>query len=147
MADSPQLTSLPGFPTSLGFNPSKRDIRNGLNSRMFDRWTVETRGSPLAVVIKLHNCTYNDSVCLQVKTLHDTQQRGLCHLPALCHSAKKLKRYALVEYASNESRLYQGGDRLHCLAGRGNSPHGYRCGFAPETIHSQCSDLRSATPA
>lgn len=40
-------------------------------------------GLPLAVVIKLCNCTDNDSVCLQVKTLHDTEQRRLCHPLAL----------------------------------------------------------------
>lgn len=56
--------------------------KDGWSSRMSDRWTVEMQGSPLALVIKLHNCADNDSVCLQVKTLHDAPQRRLCHLTA-----------------------------------------------------------------
>lgn len=49
---------------------------------MPDRWTAEMRGEPPALVIKLRNCTDNESVCLRVKTLHDTQRRGLRHSPA-----------------------------------------------------------------
>lgn len=49
---------------------------------MANRWTAEMRGEPPALVIKLRNCTDNESVCLEVKTLHDTQWRGLRHSPA-----------------------------------------------------------------
>lgn len=42
---------------------------------MPDRWTAATRGRPLAVVIKLRNCRDNESLCLRVKALGDTQRR------------------------------------------------------------------------
>lgn len=42
---------------------------------MPDRWTAVARGRPLALVIKLRNCTDNESVCLRVKALGDTQPR------------------------------------------------------------------------
>lgn len=58
------------------------ESKDGWRSRMANRWTAEMRGEPLALVIKLRNCTDNESVCLGVKTLHDTQWRGLRHLPA-----------------------------------------------------------------
>lgn len=41
---------------------------------MPDRWTAAARGRPLALVIKLHNCTDNESVCLRVKALGDTRR-------------------------------------------------------------------------
>lgn len=42
---------------------------------MPDRWAAATQGRPLAVVIKLRNCTDNESLCLRVKALGDTRRR------------------------------------------------------------------------
>lgn len=41
------------------------------------------QGYPVAVIIRLHNCTDNDLVCLQVRAIQDTVQNEFCHLLAL----------------------------------------------------------------
>lgn len=85
---------------------------------MPDRWTAEMRGEPPALVIKLRNCTDNESVCLRVKTLHDTQRRGLRHSPASLEMSsleggkkkkkkgrKKKGKYVSAVSATNDSGL------------------------------------------
>lgn len=80
---------------------------------MDDRWTAEMWGEPPALVIKLRNCTDNESVCLGVKTLHDTQWRGLRHSAASLEMSslggregKKMKgKYASAVSATNDSGL------------------------------------------
>lgn len=65
---------IPRFSTSLGLITKIRGKKDGWSSKMPDRWTAAARGRPLALVIKLHNCTDNESVCLRVKALGDTRR-------------------------------------------------------------------------
>lgn len=62
-------------------------IRKGAKNKWIESWDpwqmYRAQGYPVAVIIRLHNCTDNDLVCLQVKAIHDTVQNELCHLLAL----------------------------------------------------------------
>lgn len=75
MADSRERSSDQGFSTSLGLITKMRGKKDGLSSNMPDRWTAATRGQPLAAVIKLRNCTDNESLCLRVRALGETWWR------------------------------------------------------------------------
>lgn len=90
------------FHSSLDVNPKKRDKKRWIEFK--GAWQMDSmRGLPLAVVIKLCNCTDNDSVCLQVKhSMTQSREDFVILMPyCKCLSAKSV----FVVPATNESRL------------------------------------------